>query len=324
MGELSLPWIPIDPLIASHPKSLRFAALAGVSGELEPWLYVLRILMYAGARAPDGRLLFAAPELAGIARWTRSPAKLLRALITSTWLRRIPGGYEIVGWNDHGGIVLNRRKEWRRRQRQWRKNGRTKRHENVMRDVTLMSRDVTVSHAVDRDRDRDRDPDRDLDPIRQEHQLPLVAGTPRQVGFAATAAGPEGAKAGVEAAFAYWQSRLEHPTAKLTQDRRQKLLARFREGFTLAQIKQAIDGCAASAFYRGENERGTVYDDLTLICRSGSKVEQFIELARTNHGGWRRRDPRVGSMVNPAPPEAFIPGDASKEAFAPDDKEKSR
>lgn len=76
--------------------------------------------------------------------------------------------------------------------------------------------------------------------------------------------------------FSYWQSALNHPTAKLTAERKRKIEARLKEGYSIEQICQAIDGCAASAFHRGQNETGQVYDDLELICRNGSKLESFI------------------------------------------------
>lgn len=76
--------------------------------------------------------------------------------------------------------------------------------------------------------------------------------------------------------FSYWQSALNHPTAKLTAERKRKIEARLKEGYSVEQIIQAIDGCAASPFHRGQNDTGQVWDDLELICRNGSKLESFI------------------------------------------------
>ena len=78
--------------------------------------------------------------------------------------------------------------------------------------------------------------------------------------------------------FAYWQQRCGHGHAKLTPDRKRKIAARLREGYTPEQIRTAIDGAAQAAFV-GEN--GKRYDDLELICRTGSKLEDFIERAGT-------------------------------------------
>jgi hypothetical protein len=88
----------------------------------------------------------------------------------------------------------------------------------------------------------------------------------------------------VKTIFAYWQKRLNHPNSKLTPERQRKTEARLREGYTVEKIKQGIDGCASSPFNRGENDRGRAFDDLELICRNGSKLENFIALVATKKG----------------------------------------
>jgi uncharacterized phage protein (TIGR02220 family) len=76
--------------------------------------------------------------------------------------------------------------------------------------------------------------------------------------------------------FTYWKEVMKKTSmAKLTEKRRKSIQARLREGYSVDQIKQAIDGCAKSSYHMGQNDSGTVYDDLTLICRSGDKLEQF-------------------------------------------------
>ena len=80
----------------------------------------------------------------------------------------------------------------------------------------------------------------------------------------------------VRGLFAYWQERCHHPQAKLTSDRRSKILARLRDGYTAEQIRSAIDGAAVGAYV---DERGKRHDDIELICRNGSKLESFIDRA---------------------------------------------
>lgn len=83
----------------------------------------------------------------------------------------------------------------------------------------------------------------------------------------------------VKEVFDYWQRRLGKNAAKLTNDRVSKIQARLREGYTVAQIRAAIDALSTSAWHRGENDKGRAFDDITLICQSGSKLEGFIEMA---------------------------------------------
>lgn len=62
---------------------------------------------------------------------------------------------------------------------------------------------------------------------------------------------------------------------KFTPQRRDKVRARLREGYTLEEICQAIDSCARDPFNQGDNDRGRRFDDLELICRNATKLEQF-------------------------------------------------
>jgi hypothetical protein len=87
-------------------------------------------------------------------------------------------------------------------------------------------------------------------------------------------AGEPGDSMAARRLFTYWQERCGHDTAKLTRDRRRKLEARLREGYSEQQIRQAIDGAALRPFV---NDAGKRFDDLELICRNGSKLEDFME-----------------------------------------------
>lgn len=100
----------------------------------------------------------------------------------------------------------------------------------------------------------------------------------KQTRPAADAASPAGAglRADVVEVHDYWRSRL-HPDAKAprkSSKRFCRIKARLDEGFTVEQIKRAIDGCAGSEFHR-QNK----HTDIELICRDAAKLERFISLA---------------------------------------------
>lgn len=64
--------------------------------------------------------------------------------------------------------------------------------------------------------------------------------------------------------------------AKFTEDRKRAVKARMKEGYTTAHIMQAIDGCARSDFHMARDGKNTtVYDDLAMICKSGSQLEKL-------------------------------------------------
>ena len=110
----------------------------------------------------------------------------------------------------------------------------------------------------------------------------------------------ESAGADVRRVFECWVSTMGKSRAKLTRDRRQKIQARLREGYSVDDCCEAIAGCAQSPYHRGENDTGQRYDDLELILRTGSKLEKFRETSRAPS-----RAHLGPGMVPPAPPEAF-------------------
>lgn len=76
--------------------------------------------------------------------------------------------------------------------------------------------------------------------------------------------------------FGFWREKCAHPKAILTEERRRKIQRRLSEGYTEAQIRTAIEGAAKAPFV---NDAGQRFDDIELICRSGSKLESFIRRA---------------------------------------------
>lgn len=86
--------------------------------------------------------------------------------------------------------------------------------------------------------------------------------------------------ANVRQVFDHWMKATgrKRGKAQLTPGRARAISARLKEGYTVKQLCEAVDGCAGSAWHQGENDNNRRYDDLTLICRSGEKVEGFIDL----------------------------------------------
>jgi uncharacterized phage protein (TIGR02220 family) len=95
--------------------------------------------------------------------------------------------------------------------------------------------------------------------------------------------------------FAYWQTKLDKPRSRLTDRRRDAIRARLSDGYTVDDIKLAIDGIHKSKWHNGDNDRGMEFNDVELVCRTGEHVERFQALAT------RRRAPvnvrqRIRSM----------------------------
>lgn len=83
--------------------------------------------------------------------------------------------------------------------------------------------------------------------------------------------------------FLYWldQTGKDPARTRFTPGRKRKVRARLAEGYGVDRICRAIDGCASSDFHmaRGEYAGRTRYNDLTLICRNGEKLEWFEDMA---------------------------------------------
>lgn len=86
----------------------------------------------------------------------------------------------------------------------------------------------------------------------------------------------------VEVLVLHYQS--YHPKARAGDKERAKIRARLREGYTVEELKIAIDGCHVSPYHSGNNDDGRKYQNLELILRDATKVNQFIELAAQKGG----------------------------------------
>lgn len=63
-----------------------------------------------------------------------------------------------------------------------------------------------------------------------------------------------------------------------------KIRDRLKDGYSVEDLKTAIDGNHSSPFHCGENAEQAKYNSLELIVRDSGKVTQFIELAQARAG----------------------------------------
>ena len=79
--------------------------------------------------------------------------------------------------------------------------------------------------------------------------------------------------------FSYWQETMTHPRAKLDKKRENVIHKALKLGYSVVDLKQAIDGCAQTPFNMGQNDRQQIYDDISLIFRDAEHIERFINNA---------------------------------------------
>ena len=79
--------------------------------------------------------------------------------------------------------------------------------------------------------------------------------------------------------FEFWKTTFKKNASTLLSDKRKsKIQARLKQGYSVDDIRLAITNCSKSKYHMGENESGTVYSDIELICREPEKLDRFISL----------------------------------------------
>lgn len=79
--------------------------------------------------------------------------------------------------------------------------------------------------------------------------------------------------------FEFWKETFKSQKTVLTEKRKKKIEARLEQGYSVEDIKKAIVNCSKSDYHMGKNERGTVYNDIELICREPEKLDRFISMS---------------------------------------------
>ena len=79
--------------------------------------------------------------------------------------------------------------------------------------------------------------------------------------------------------FKHWQTVMNHPRSKLDNKRATKIKQALKLGYTLEELKLAIDGCSKDKFYMGDNDRNQRYDGIDLIFRDADHIDRFIRTA---------------------------------------------
>jgi uncharacterized protein YdaU (DUF1376 family) len=103
--------------------------------------------------------------------------------------------------------------------------------------------------------------------------------------------------------FDYWVSvmGMKPAATKFTDKRKRCVKARLRDGYTPDQIREAIDHCRGDPWSMGDNDRNRPFNDLELICRSGEKLESFLNMEPSHAANRPRKNPEGhGRKLTPA------------------------
>lgn len=92
--------------------------------------------------------------------------------------------------------------------------------------------------------------------------------------------------------FEHWKIIMGHSRARLDVARAKVIKTRLKDGYSVEDLCLAIDGCCASAFHMGENDRQMVYDSIALILRDADHVDKFIKAGEKAHEMLAQREQR--------------------------------
>ena len=115
-------------------------------------------------------------------------------------------------------------------------------------------------------------------------------------------------KTAVERVFEHWVFMLgKHPQRTALGPKRKRAIEGALALYDEEVLLLAIEGCAASAWHAGENDRGRPFDDLELILRDEPHVERFAEAGQRLRDRLREREARERAVAPIAPqdPEAI-------------------
>ena len=90
-----------------------------------------------------------------------------------------------------------------------------------------------------------------------------------------TASQPVPENTNIDFIFQYWRNRMGKGKNTNLTDERQKLIKKRLASYPIEDLKQAIDGCSQSEFPMGFNDDNKKYNELMLIFRNDTKMEEF-------------------------------------------------
>ena len=83
----------------------------------------------------------------------------------------------------------------------------------------------------------------------------------------------------IEQVFNHWKSVMDSPRSRL-DDKRKAVISKALKLYSVAELMEAIDGCAMSDWHMGMNDRHARYNGLDLILRNAEKIDKFIAITQ--------------------------------------------
>ena len=258
-------WIESHQSLGGHPKTKRLARLLDITRRDAVGLMHC-LWWWALDYAQDGDLTAHDPaDIADAVDFEGEPKDLIEALVAcgvggeAGFVENQNGSLLIHDWDEYVGRLILRRKADANRKREWRKSDANR---------TAGGRDADATR--DGVRTQPTEPTQPTEEIcRPDEQAERWAEEIRDV----------------------CQHYLEHhPRARMprSDSKEWKRIRRhLQAGWTVVELKLAIDGCHKTPHNQGENKTRTKYLGLDLIMRDDSHVQRFMENSEATPGRCR-------------------------------------
>ena len=83
----------------------------------------------------------------------------------------------------------------------------------------------------------------------------------------------------IQAVFLHWVEIFQKKRAQMDDKRKKLISSALRMGYTVADLKQAIDGVRNTPHNMGVNDRQTMYVDIGLIFRDADHIDRYMSKA---------------------------------------------
>lgn len=83
----------------------------------------------------------------------------------------------------------------------------------------------------------------------------------------------------VRAVFLHWVETFQKKRAQMDEKRNKLIRAALKIGYTVADLKQAINGVRNTPHNMGYNDRHTMYIDIGLILRDADHIDRYMSKA---------------------------------------------
>jgi hypothetical protein len=80
----------------------------------------------------------------------------------------------------------------------------------------------------------------------------------------------------VKDVFDFWKTTLNHPRSNLDDKRKALIKKTLKSGYSVDDLKSAINGCSNTPHNMGDNDRGQRYDSIELILRDSGQIDRFM------------------------------------------------